>query len=107
MSYAIPCSGKLGRLFNRVIADDPGEAKAYAKLAGHAEKAAFRQAWARRRLLAKTTTTTTAKKEVSTHQQRVKGQYVPFKILWDREGSDMAGYKAPIHITGGVCVYLV
>jgi hypothetical protein len=93
---ASPCSGKLGWQFNRDMKSDPEQSDKYSKLVGHQEKARFRRAWASQKL--QKIVKTTRKEQSSLHMEQVQGTYVPFKVLWDREGGDMAGYKAPIYV---------
>jgi hypothetical protein len=93
MPYAFPCSGTVGHKFRRALASDPEMDKAYKLLVGHEAKAKFRAQWAEVRLDAERKA-----RKVKEHSQEdsLTGQYVPFKVLWDREGSDLSGYKAPM-----------
>ena len=67
------------------------------KLKNQQLKANFRLDWACRR-----TATFMQKYEhviKETTSDGSVGTYVPFKILWDREGNDQAGYEAPSELT--------
>jgi hypothetical protein len=67
--------------------------KAYKLLCGHEAKARFRQDWAEVRLEAERKA---RKVQEQSKEESLNGHYVPFKVLWDREGSDVSGYKAPM-----------
>ena len=94
MSYAFPCSGKLGAKFKRDMKQNSSEQKTYSELVGHKAKAKFRIAWAAMRM--ESITRTTRKEEEHKRVELLQGEYVPFKVLWDRQGNDLSGYRAPI-----------
>ena len=96
MVYATP-PGAVGLAFNRDVAKDPEGKAEYAKLTGHAEKANFRAKWAKLKLEeaeAKLDTMQMDKCESHTQETVAVGTYMPFKKIWDQEGTDHDGYVA-------------
>jgi hypothetical protein len=89
--------GAAGVAFKRDLAKDPDQNAEYRGLSGHAEKAEFRAKWAKVKLeeaelqLQKLQTT---KCESHTQETVAVGTYLPFKKIWDMEGSDQEGYAA-------------
>ena len=72
---------------------DPQMAEEYKKLPGLAKKEEFRLQWATMKV--KEAEKKAIKEKKSSKEETTTGTYVPFKRLWDREGDDLAGYRAP------------
>lgn len=67
-------------------------AEEYKNMKGHGKKEQFRLKWCAMKVK------DAEKKAI----KEKKHSYVPFKRLWDREGDDLAGYRAPssqLHIS--------
>ena len=93
MPYAFPCPGAVGKQFRRALANDKDMNSAYKLLVGHEAKAKFRSDWAQVRLDAERKA---MKVQEQSKEESLDGRYVPFKVLWDSEGNDLSGYKAPM-----------
>ena len=74
------------------MAKDSDKAKEYRGLVGRQAKAQFRAKWVAQKLEAAERKMNKVQKHVITDQ--TDGTYLPFKKLWEAEGSDNAGFKA-------------
>jgi len=83
----------VGHKFRKALVEDEDMADSYKLLVGHEAKARFRTEWAQVKLDAERKA---MKVKERSQEDSLNGLYVPFKVLWDREGSDLSGYKAPI-----------
>ena len=91
----VPAQGTVGQAFARAHPKGSEQRTAYDKLPNQAAKAQARLEWGERSF-------ETALKKYShvvrhTHSDTNVGEYVPFKILWDREGNDQSGYEVPLN----------
>ena len=57
-----------------------------------ADKAEFRMTWAKKKM--RNAMVKYEKKAIEEQTEKVTGRYMPFKVLWDQEGGDDAGYEA-------------
>ena len=64
----------------------------YKGLVGREAKAKFRAKWAATKLEA--AEKRALKEEKHSLSEETDGVYLPFKVLWDREGGDAAAFKA-------------
>jgi hypothetical protein len=69
-------------------------AKEYKGLIGNAAKEAFRSRWAAAKLKEAESKLQMLKSECHQQEHSTTGTYLPFKRVWDMEGSDKDGYLA-------------
>ena len=91
-----PCPGKVGQTWARDIKSNKQLQDDYKHLLGRDAKKAFRMKWRQLKLEAAEKRAIKETKEL--HEDRTVGTYLPFKKVWDAEGSDDAGFQAPLMI---------
>ena len=65
----------------------------YKNMKGHGKKEQFRLKWCAMKV--KDAEKKAIKEKKHSKVEACTGTYVPFKRLWDREGDNLAGYRAP------------
>ena len=84
----------MGQVFTRELKKSPEDMEAYKELVGNSAKKAWRDKWLASKLEnAKKMQMQTTKQTVAQH---LTGHYKSFRKIWEEEGLDEAGYKAPM-----------
>ena len=86
--------GAMGAKFRRELSKDQQMLEEFKGLCGHEAKAKFRQDWASEKLKRAQKKLEVMKEQSLASTEEVHGIYLPFKKIWEQEGSDMEGYGA-------------
>ena len=89
----VPSHGAVGTQFNRDMKNNKERKAEYDKCKTHEQKRAFRKDW-----VVKKWDSVKAKYEIKETEKSEEGQngiYLPFSVIWKKEGKDAEGYQAP------------
>ena len=89
---AAPAHGTLGSAFNRAHPKGSKQKQAYEACQGKKAKELFRKQWAKLEWDSVQAEFKTL--DFESHTDGNKGTYLPFRVVWEREGLDRAGYVA-------------